>query len=107
MARREKDRFDQPRHKKELQPHTSEDKARLCDGLRPVLRDFHDTIHALSMKWPDRRAGDSVIAMAEMLGAELRRLLRGEPVPFYAERIHLPSHSLASQNIPTHRHPRT
>jgi len=69
-----------PARKLQRFPQTSEPKARLCEGLRPVLTDFHETIRALAMKWPDRVAGDSVTAMADLLGEELRRLLRGEDI---------------------------
>lgn len=68
-------------------PHTTVEKAALCDSLLPFLAGFRETIHAAAMKQPQAPAGDEAVAMAQALLGDVPSLLCGERMGHYVGRL--------------------
>ena len=72
-------------------PHTTLEKAALCDALLPFLTGLREAIWAVTVKQPRAEAGDDVIMMAQILLADVRRLVRGESMSHYVDRLTITS----------------
>jgi hypothetical protein len=64
-------------------PHTSIDKAVLCDALLPFLTGLREALWAITAKDPGAYPGREAIFMGQILLADVRRLLRGERMAHY------------------------
>jgi hypothetical protein len=73
---------DRPKHSL---PHTTVAKAGLCDGLLPFLVGLGEALAAA--KNPEAVVGPEAIAMGQLLLADTRRLLRGEPMEHFIRRL--------------------
>jgi hypothetical protein len=66
-------------------PHTTVAKAGLCDGLLPFLVGLGEALAAA--KNPEAVVGPEAIAMGQLLLADTRRLLRGEPMEHFIRHL--------------------
>jgi len=64
-------------------PHTTAEKAMLCDGLLPFLVGLKAALWAITVKDPGAYPGPEAIMMGQVLLADVRRLLRGERMGHY------------------------
>jgi hypothetical protein len=72
---------------KQSLPHTTAEKAALCDGLLPFLSGLREALWAVAAKRPDAAPGPEAIDMGKILLADVRRLLRGERMHHYVASI--------------------
>jgi hypothetical protein len=75
-----------PRHRRTpTLPHTTVAKAGLCDGLLPFLVGLGEAL--ATAKNPEAVVGPEAIAMGQLLLADTRRLLRGEPMEHFIRHL--------------------
>ena len=63
-------------------PHTTVEKAALCDGLLPFLHGLKEAVWSATGRRPDA-PGPARSVMAQLLLADVRRLVRGERMAHY------------------------
>jgi len=64
-------------------PHTTAEKAALCDALLPFLTGLREALWAITAKNPGAYPGGEAIYMGQLLLADVRRLVRGDPMAHY------------------------
>lgn len=70
-------------------PHTSVEKAVLCDGLLPFLTGLREALWAITAKDPGAYPGREAIFMGQILLADVRRLLRSETMAHYVNGLQI------------------